>query len=72
MKAFEFQTRVSPEGTVLIPVDLRDQVGPDQPIRVLLLVAESPGDVDWARVTAEQFLQGYDTSDAIYDDLQGR
>jgi hypothetical protein len=72
MKAFEFQTRIGPEGTVPIPSDLRDEVGPDQPVRVLLLVAESTDDADWARLTARQFLQGYDVQDAIYDNLPGR
>jgi hypothetical protein len=72
MKAFEFQSRVSADGTVSVPANLRNQVEPDQPVRVLLLVAESDSDTDWARLTADQFLQGYDASDAIYDSLSGR
>ena len=69
MKAFEFQTRVSSEGTVSVPPDLRDKVGPDQPLRVLLLVGESDSDPDWARLTNDQFLRGYDPTDAIYDEI---
>jgi hypothetical protein len=72
MKAFEFQAHVSPEGTLEVPPALRQQVRPDQTVRVLLLVDEPDGDAEWARLTSEQFLKGYDASDAIYDDLQGR
>jgi hypothetical protein len=72
MKAFDFRTRIGPDGTVPIPTDMRDELGPDQQVRVLLLVAESAEDADWARLTTEQFLQGYDAKDAIYDDVSAR
>ena len=70
MKAFEFQTRLSPEGSLLVPSELRGQVCSDQPVRVLLLVPESDDDKVWERVTAEQFFKGYDDSDSIYDNVQ--
>jgi hypothetical protein len=34
--------------------------------RVILLIEES-ADNDWKKVTAQQFLNGYDESDSIYD-----
>jgi hypothetical protein len=33
---------------------------------------ESTEDHEWARLTAEQFLQGYADGDAIYDELPAR
>jgi hypothetical protein len=72
MKAFEFEARVSADGTLLVPTDLRKQVQPNQAVRVLLLVNESEEDTDWARLTPAQFVQGYDASDAIYDNLPAR
>lgn len=72
MKAFEFQSRLGPDGTLVVPTDLRHHVGPDQPVRVLMLVSEPDGDTEWNRLTTEQFSNGYDTSDALYDDLQAR
>jgi len=36
---------------------------------VVLFVADSEDEVEWARLTHEQFLQGYDASDGIYDAL---
>ena len=72
MKAFEFQSRLGPEGTLVVPADLRHHVGPEQQVRVLMLVSESEDDSEWNRLTTEQFLKGYDASDALYDDLQAR
>ena len=72
MKAIEFSASVSREGMLEIPTSLRDQICLDQPVRVLLLLPESGEAADWARLTAEKFLQGYDASDAIYDELHAR
>jgi len=69
MKAFEFQAQVNPDGTVAIPADLCKQISPNQAVRVLLLIAEPNEEAVWSRLTSEQFLQGYDASDAIYDNL---
>jgi hypothetical protein len=72
MKAFEFQAHVDAEGVLHVPTAIRNQMGPDQPVRVVLLVNETPPDWNWEKLTAEQFLQGYDASDAIYDNLPRR
>jgi hypothetical protein len=71
MKAFEFEGNVQPQGRLSIPPEVAAQLPPNQPVRVLLLVPELGEDAEWARLTIEQFLKGYDDSDAIYDELSG-
>lgn len=71
MKALEFKARVGADSTVKIPDEFADRVHPHESVRVILLVGEDE-DRDWNRLTAEQFLEGYAESDAIYDDLPTR
>jgi len=69
MKAFEFQASINPNETLPVPSEVATQLHPEQPVRVLILVPEPADQAAWARLTAEQFLKGYDDSDAIYNDL---
>jgi hypothetical protein len=69
MKAFEFQTRIEPDGKLQVPPEVTAQVPKEQAVRVVLLVAEGDGDSEWADFTTGQFLNGYAESDAIYDRL---
>ncbi|MBI1742512.1 hypothetical protein HYR54_05525 [Candidatus Acetothermia bacterium] len=69
MKALEFQTRLNPDRTLTVPSEVAQEVPAGQSVRVILLISESREDQDWARLTAEQFVQGYSEDDAIYDKL---
>jgi hypothetical protein len=51
-----------------VPPEFAAQLPADGSVRVLLLIAED-GDQEWARLTTEQFGQGYAEGDAIYDQL---
>ena len=72
MRAYEFPTKVTPEGQLELPDTLRNLLPNDQEVRVLILVSE-PADTDehaaWSRLAAEQFLAGYADEDAIYDNI---
>ena len=72
MRAYEFPTKVTPEGKLELPDTLRNLLPNDQEVRVLILVSE-PEDTDedaaWSRLAAEQFLAGYADEDAIYDNI---
>ncbi len=72
MKAFEFQTSLDESRNVRVPEDVAGQLAGLQSVRVILLVPDDDEDRDWARLTAEQFLKGYDDADAIYDQLPER
>jgi len=69
MKAFEFQASINPESKLTVPSEVAGQITKEQPLRVILLVPEDDEDEDWNRFAMEQFLKGYDESDAIYDQL---
>lgn len=77
MKALEFEAQINPDHTLSVPPIMADQLPPGRPVRVLLLVAESAQEQEeaeeraWKHMAAEQFLKGYDESDAIYDQLPG-
>jgi hypothetical protein len=72
MKAFEFQTSLCSPNTLPIPSEVASQLQAEQTVRVLLLVSEGDEDADWARLTSEQFLEGYHPDDSAYDQLQAR
>jgi hypothetical protein len=72
MKAYEFPSKVTPEGKLELPESLRTSLQSDQVVKVIVLVSELE-DVEyqnaWSKLTAEQFLAGYSNSDAIYDQI---
>ncbi len=69
MKAYEFPVKVSPEGRLDLPDSVLELLPRDQMVRVIILLPESDDseDADWERLTAEQFLAGYDEADSVYD-----
>lgn len=69
MKAIEFEGSLNPDSTLTVPAQVAQLLPHDQPMRVLLLIPEGGEAQEWERLAAEQFLQGYAESDAVYDDL---
>jgi hypothetical protein len=69
MNAFEFRAQLNENRTLTVPSDVADQVPPGETVRVVILWQRSDDEADWQRLTAEQFLEGYAESDAIYDEL---
>ncbi|HEY9812560.1 MAG TPA: hypothetical protein V6D31_03340 [Candidatus Sericytochromatia bacterium] len=70
MKAYEFPSKVTPEGKLELPESLRTSLQSDQVVKVIVLVSEQEDLEDqkaWSTLTAEQFLAGYSGTDAIYD-----
>lgn len=72
MKAYELPVKVTPEGELELPETLRTLLPRDQVIRLIILIPEPSGSKEqdaWARLTAEQFLEGYSEADSIYDTI---
>ncbi len=66
MKALEFLTRIA-DNNIEIPENIRLQLdNEEKQVRVILLIEESE-EKDWKKVSTQQFLNGYDESDSIYD-----
>ena len=58
MKAYELDTEITPEGTIMLPAELAAALLPGQRLRVLLLVPEDGdghGQEEWTKLTAEEF-----------------
>jgi len=70
MKAYEFPTKVTPDGKLELPDKLLKLLSDNQIVRVIILISE-PTDIGeqsaWFRLTAEQFFAGYSEADSIYD-----
>lgn len=66
MKALEFSTKIA-DNNIEIPENILHQLdNSGKQVRVILLIEESD-DKDWKDVSAQQFLNGYNDSDSIYD-----
>jgi hypothetical protein len=72
MKAVEFETEVI-NNTIEIPekFQLELSLSKDKHVRVIVMVDEADKDeeVELKKMITNQFLKGYDDSDAIYDEL---
>jgi hypothetical protein len=70
MKAYEFPARVTAEGALNLPEEIRRILRADATARVLILVEEpdEPGrGREWSRLAAERLLTRYTDADDIYD-----
>jgi len=73
MKTLEFEASLNPDDSLTVPAEVAAQLKQAQPLRVIVVVPEPDDDErEWSRLTAEQFLAGYDEGDAIYDELPTR
>ena len=70
MRAYEFPSKVTPDGTLELPPELLDLIPAGQSVRVVVLVSEPPELAEQAataRHLAEQFLATYSNADAADD-----
>ena len=69
MKTLEFESHLTADKTLPVPSEVAVEIESEQSIRVILILPGNAEDRDWAKLTTEQFLQGYAETDALYDDL---
>jgi len=73
MKAYEFQTKITTDGKIDVPLNFFRELKRKQVVRVIVLITEpteaSSDEGQWTRLTEEQFLAGYSDTDAVYDEL---
>ena len=68
MRVYEFTATITPDGKVDIPVSVSELLLPGRPVRLIVLVSDEDEQA-WQRLTANQFLAGYNEADAIYDEI---
>lgn len=69
MKAYEFPGHVTADGKLELPDFELPKLQHNQDVRVLVLVNEPETEkADWQELTTTQFLDGYSSVDAIYDE----
>lgn len=74
MKAYEFKTKITPDGKLEQPENLHYKLPPNQEVRVIILVnedspTENTENQDWSRLAAEQFFADYSQEDEIYNQI---
>lgn len=70
MATVEFWAKVNlPDRTVQVPEEVMDRILGTASIRVVVIVPENGDDLVWSRLAANQFADGYDPTDTIYDDI---
>jgi len=72
VKAYEAIAKVTSEGKLELPDSVLQLLPSNQVVRVIVLVSEQTDkleQIDWSRLTAEQFLASYEQADTIYDTL---
>jgi len=73
MKAFEFPATVTEDHQIQLPDNVVKAIPGNTSVRCLVLVDDSAEttfqqeNIMWRKLTAEQFLSGYNEADAIYN-----
>ena len=71
MKALEFETTIT-DNKIQIPKEIQAELNAsiDHNIRVVIFLDDHAiNEKPFEKMTASQFLQGYNDSDSVYDDL---
>jgi hypothetical protein len=71
MKAYEFPAHITAEGKLELPDAALPRSLKNQAVRVIVLINETENSSEqtaWTDLTATQFLAGYSSVDAIYDE----
>jgi hypothetical protein len=71
MKAYEFPAQITADGKLELPNAMLPRSLNDQAVRVIILINETENSsepIAWTDLTAAQFLAGYSSVDAIYDE----
>ena len=73
--AYRVSIEVTNEGKLELPQDLVEHLQPGRLVHVTVvpneMTAQEIEDLEWDKLTAQQFLSGYSEADSIYDKLYG-
>jgi len=76
MKLYEFDSKISSNGELEYPDDIRQQLLPNQEVKVIIVVkenftkeSEKHQQEDWKRLAIETFFADYSEEDEIYNQI---
>ncbi|BAS59438.1 hypothetical protein NIES2135_10340 [Leptolyngbya boryana NIES-2135] len=72
MKAYEFPAHITADGKLELPEAVLPSELNNQAVRIIVLTNDTDSTSEqpqWQNLTATQFLAGYDSVDAIYDEI---
>ncbi len=69
MATIEFWARIGTDRTLTVPPEIATRIEGDEPVRVVVILPGSDEERAWTDLATDRFLQGYDASDDIYDDV---
>lgn len=77
MKAYEFNSKISPEGKLECPQDILEKLSPSEEVKVILIVNEDSSREkiekdNWLQLAAEQFFADSSEEDEIYNQNPSR
>ncbi len=72
MKTYHFPATPDKGGTITLPDDVREALRPDVAVDIVVLVRDGDDEAEdeaWRRMSIQSFFDGYDETDAIYDEM---
>ena len=69
MKALEFESNLTREGSIALPSDLAAQIPVGEQLRIVVMWEPSSGDSAWQSAAREKFEAAYCPEDAVYEQL---
>jgi hypothetical protein len=69
MKSLEFKGTVAPEGQIILPPDVAQQVPRGEQVQVVLLWETNKEDDGWSNQGRERFEAAFAPEDAVYEQL---
>jgi len=76
MKLYEFKSKISLNGDIEYPDDIKQKLLPNQEVKVIILVkdnstekSDNPQSEEWKRMAIETFFSDYDEEDEIYNQI---
>jgi hypothetical protein len=69
MKAVEFESSITQEGTITLPPELTAEVPVGEQLRVVVMWEPSGSDAAWRSAGRQRFEAAYCPEDAVYEQL---
>lgn len=69
MKVYEFKSKILANGELEYPDNIKQNLLPNQEVKVIILVKENTEKDNWSRLAIETFFSDYSEEDEIYNQI---